>query len=124
VDAVFHFGDAEREEVGFDGGGAVHPPRGVDERLDELGFGGAVGLVFIEESPRVALIRGYVFGGQDNGLAGEAVAEGVQFRALLPGFGAWAGGMLGIFLLMAARSAARSWPLGTVDSGMGLMTWE
>ncbi len=97
ADAIFHFGDAEREKVGLDGRGAVHAPRGVDERLDELCFGGAVGLVFIEESPRVALVCGYVFGGQDDGLAGEAVAERVQFRALLAGLGAWAGGMLGIF---------------------------
>jgi hypothetical protein len=47
--AVFHFGDAEREEIGFDGGGAVELPGGVEEGLDELGFDGAFGLAFIEE---------------------------------------------------------------------------
>src|SRR5580704_12410300 len=40
ADAIFHFGDAEREEIGLDGGGTVHAPGSVDERLDELGFGG------------------------------------------------------------------------------------
>src|SRR5579864_9735913 len=49
VDVVFHFGDTEREEVRLDCGGAAHPPRGIDERLDEMGFGGAFGLVFIEK---------------------------------------------------------------------------
>ena len=51
AEAIFHFNDAEREEVGLDSGGAVHAPGGVDEGLDELDFGGAVGQVFVEESP-------------------------------------------------------------------------
>src|ERR1700693_3097485 len=87
ADGVFHFGDAEREKVRLDGGDTVHAPRGVDQGLDELDFGGAVGQVFVEESLRVALASGYVLGGQDDGLGGETVAEGVQFRALLAGFG-------------------------------------
>src|SRR5579871_2210076 len=33
---VFPFSDAEREEVGLDGGGAVHPPGRIDQQLDEL----------------------------------------------------------------------------------------
>ena len=50
LDAVCHFGDAEREEIGFDSGGAVHAPRSVNRRLEETRFGGAFGLVFVEES--------------------------------------------------------------------------
>ncbi len=46
ADTVLHFGDAEREEIGLDGGGAVDSPGGVDERLDELGFGGILGVIF------------------------------------------------------------------------------
>ena len=43
MNAAFHLSDAEREEVGLDGGGAVHTPGGIDERLDDLGFDGAFG---------------------------------------------------------------------------------
>ena len=49
LDAVFHCGDAEREEVGLDRGGTVLSPGSIDKRMDELGLGGAFGLVFIEE---------------------------------------------------------------------------
>jgi hypothetical protein len=66
VDVVFHFGDAERIEVGLDGGGAVELPGGVDERLDELGFGSASGPVFSEEGLGVTLISGMALGGQDD----------------------------------------------------------
>ncbi len=69
ADAVFHFSDAKREEVGLDGGGAVDLPSSVKEGLDELGFDGAFGLAFIQEGLGVALVRGEVLGGQDNGLA-------------------------------------------------------
>ena len=63
------------EQVGFEGGDAVEPPRGVGEFLDELLFGGALRLVFVEEFLGVALIGGGVLGGQDDGAAGEAVAS-------------------------------------------------
>src|SRR5689334_21914835 len=92
ADAIFVLGDAERVEIGLNGGGAVHAPGGVDEGLDEMGFGGAFGLVFVEEGMGVPLIRGIVLSGEDDGLAGDAVAERVQFGALLPGFGTWASG--------------------------------
>ena len=92
AEAVFHFNEAEREEVGLDGGGAVHAPGGVDEGLDELGFGGVFGAVFSQEGFGVALIRGVVLGRQDNGLAGQAVAQRVERRALFTGFGTGAGG--------------------------------
>jgi len=68
-DAGFHFGAAEREEIGLDRGSAVDSPGGIDERLDELGFGGTFGLVFVEEGFRVTLIGGVILGRQDDGLA-------------------------------------------------------
>ncbi len=69
TDAVLHFSDTEREEVGLDGRGAVDLPGGVEEGLDERGFGGAFGLVFSEERLGVSLVRGEILGGQDDGLA-------------------------------------------------------
>ena len=94
ADAILHFGDAEREEVGLNGGGAIEAPGGIDEGLDELGFGGAAGLVFVQKGLGVALVSGMVLGGQDDGLARQAVAKRVEFGALLTGFGSGAGGML------------------------------
>jgi len=47
ADVVFHFGDAEREEIGLDGGGTVESPGGIDEGLDELRFGGVFGVIFV-----------------------------------------------------------------------------
>src|ERR1700730_8825140 len=70
ADAVFHFGDAEREEVGLDSSGAVELPGCVGERLGELSFDGAFGLAFIEEGLGVALVGSVVFSGEDDGLAG------------------------------------------------------
>jgi hypothetical protein len=64
-DAAFHLSDAEREEVGLDGGGAVDAPGGIDDGLDELSFGGAFGLAILEERLGVALVGGVVLGGQD-----------------------------------------------------------
>src|SRR2546430_4976314 len=96
ADAVFHFGDAEREEVGLDGGGAVELPGGIEERLDELSFGGALGPIFVEEGLGVTLVSGMVLGGEDDGVAGEAVAQSVQLRALFAGFCTGAGGFLGV----------------------------
>ena len=46
---MFHFGDPEREETGLDSGGTVHAPGGIDERLDELGFGDVFGVELIQE---------------------------------------------------------------------------
>jgi hypothetical protein len=70
-------------------------PVGADERLDELGFGGSFGLVF-EERLSVALISGLVFGGQDDRLAGPAVAQRVGLGALFSDIGSGAGGFLRI----------------------------
>ena len=93
------------EEVGFEERDAVEAPGGVGEFLDELGFGGGGGLVFVEELLAVALVGGGVFGGQDGGAAGEAVAEGVERGALFAGFGARAGGVLGVGAVGASAAA-------------------
>jgi len=44
----------------------------------------------------VTLIGNEIVGGQDDGVASEAVAKGVERRALLAGVGAGAGGVLGV----------------------------
>ena len=89
-------GSVAREQVGFKSGDAVEAPGGVDHFLDELFFGGRLGLVFSEEFLDVALVGGGVFGGQEDGLAGEAVTERIERSALLAGGGAGARGMLGV----------------------------
>jgi len=96
ADAIFHFGDAEREEIGLDGGGTVETPGSIDEALGELSFGGALGLIFVQEALGVALVSGVIVGGQDNSLAREAMAQGVEGGALFTGFGAGSGGFLSV----------------------------
>jgi len=59
--------------------------------LGELDLGGVLGLVLIEESFAMALIGGEVVRWQDDGLASESVAEGVEGGALFAGLGARAG---------------------------------
>jgi hypothetical protein len=66
------------EEVGLKERDAVEAPGGVRELVDQLGLGGGGGLVFIVKLLDVALVGGEVFGGQDGGAAGEAVAERVE----------------------------------------------
>src|SRR6266446_1196095 len=74
-------------------GNTVEPPLGVGEGLDELLFEGADGLVVFEVSVGEVLVGDEILGGQDDGLAGEAVTIGVQGRSLFAGFGFGAGGM-------------------------------
>ena len=70
ADTIFHFCDPEREEVGFEGGGAVELPGGVDQGLDKLAFGGLFGPIFVEEGLGMALVGSVILGGQDDGVAG------------------------------------------------------
>ena len=67
---------------------------GVAQDLDELHFDGAFGLAFREEFLVARLIDFEVVGWPDDSLTGEAVAHGVEGRALFAGCGAWAGGVL------------------------------
>ncbi|HMD47962.1 MAG TPA: hypothetical protein VKG79_02645 [Bryobacteraceae bacterium] len=84
------------EEAGFEERDAVETPGGVDQFVDEVGFGGGCRLVFVEESAAVGFEGGRVFGGEQRGCGGEAVAESVQRGALFAGFGAGSGGVLGV----------------------------
>ncbi len=72
------FGGSWGEEGGFKGGDAVEAPGGGGERVDELFFESAEGLEILEEAAAVGLVGGGVFGGQEVGVAGEAVAAGVE----------------------------------------------
>jgi hypothetical protein len=49
-DFLFGIGRRERagEDIGFEQRNAVEPPGGVGKFLDELGFGGCRGLIFVE----------------------------------------------------------------------------
>ena len=75
-------------------GDAVEPPGGVGESLDELGFGGAFGLVLGGESAEVGVVGVVILVGHDDDVAGESVTEGVECGTLLA-FGSYgAGGVL------------------------------
>ncbi len=87
------------EGVGFELRNAVETPGRVDEFLDELGFGGCGGLIFVAEAAAMVFVGGAIFGGEDGGGGGESVAEGVEGGTALAGVGARAGGMLGIFAI-------------------------
>ena len=69
---VFRHDDhgGELEDIGFDGGDAVLAPGGVGQGLDEMGFGGALGIVFVGERFQVGLVCFEVLGGHDDDPAG------------------------------------------------------
>jgi len=66
--------DAQGQEIVFESAHAILPPGGVGQRLDELAFGGAFGVVFGYETLDVLLVGFQVVGREDDGLAGESVA--------------------------------------------------
>ena len=84
------------EEVGFEQGDAVETPGGIGELVDELGFGGRGGLIFVEELLEVSPVLGGVLGREDGGASAEAVAKSVERRAPFTGLGAGAGGVLSV----------------------------
>ncbi len=113
VDVVRLLVDAEREQVGFEGGDAIEAPGSVGERLHELIFEGALGLEVVEEAAGVAFVGSVVFGGQDDDVAGESMAEGVEGGTLFAGRGAGAGGVFGVGAIDAGASDGRG--LAIVD---------
>ena len=84
------------EEAGFEERDAVLAPREVGELVDKLGFGWRGRMVFVEELLNVAIEGGRVFGRKDRILGGEAMFDRVELRPLFTGFGARAGGALGV----------------------------
>jgi hypothetical protein len=69
---------ADGEQAGFEGAEAAEAPGGHGHLLDEQGFGGAGGVVFVEESVAKFLEFLRIFVGQDGGLGGESVTESVE----------------------------------------------
>ncbi len=88
--------DAERQKVGFESGDAIDAPGCVGEGLDDLCFERAFGPEIVKEAAGVVLVGGVVLGGKDDDVAGESMAEGVEGGALFAGWGAGAGGVLGV----------------------------
>ncbi len=84
------------KQLGFEEWDAVEAPGGVGDFVDQLSLGGGGGGVLIEKLLDVALVGFGVLGGQDSGLGSETVAQRVEGRTLLAGFGARAGGVLGV----------------------------
>jgi hypothetical protein len=64
-----------------------------------LGFRRIGGLVLVEELATVGFVVCLVFGIEDGGAGGQAVTESVKRRTLFAGFGARAGGFLGVELV-------------------------
>jgi len=87
---------ADVEQAGFEGAETAQTPGGHGHLFDEQRFGGAGGLVFVEEG--VAELAEFfgIFVREDGGLGGQAVAEGVVGDGGASVGGAGAGGKLGV----------------------------
>ena len=71
----------------------------VGERVDQEGFGGSDGTVFgVEGVEVVAVGFDFVFG-EDDGLTGEAVRDGVHAGLFLAVMGSGTGGLFGVFAI-------------------------
>ena len=78
--------EPDGEQVGFHSADAVQAPRGVGQGLDEVRFGGTLGLVFGVEGMGEFEVDREIVGGQDDDLAADGMASGgewVHVRALL-----------------------------------------
>jgi hypothetical protein len=102
------------DQLGFQVRDGVETPGGVGEFLDELGFGGSGGSIFVEELTAVELIGGGVLGSEDRGTAGEAVGEGILGRALFAGGGTGSGGEQRV-RAVGASARLGGWGLGIGD---------
>src|SRR5215467_7630740 len=78
----------------FEGAGAVESPFVLGDGFGEIELQGADGGEGFADGFTVFLEGGLVFGGMDDDLAGESVAEGVQGRAPFAFLGARASGNL------------------------------
>ena len=95
--AAREFLEAEREEIIFRGADAVEAPVGVGDGLDSLGFEQTLRLELGVELGAMLLIGCEIVFGQNDGLAGEAVAESVEGRSALAFGGDWTSGAGGVF---------------------------
>ena len=86
-DAVLVLGEADSEQSTLERGDSVHAPGGIGEGLDQVLLEDAFGLEINEETISEGLIGDEILGGQDDGVAGQSVAHGVQARTLFAGFG-------------------------------------
>jgi hypothetical protein len=80
------------EEAGFDGGVAAEAPVGGGELADEIELGLAAGVEVGEVVVELGFVFGARFGGEDDGLGGESVGEGVERGGGFAGWGDGAGG--------------------------------
>ncbi|MFL6351107.1 MAG: hypothetical protein ACJ74Z_04545 [Bryobacteraceae bacterium] len=80
----------------FESGNASDAPGGVGERAHELGFARTDGLEFGEEVADVLLVAGGVFGGQQDGAAGETGFDSVEAGLGFAFGGLGAAGELGV----------------------------
>jgi len=60
------------EQVGLEQRDAIEAPGGVDQFLDELGFGRSCRLVFVHELAALRFVGGWIFRRQDRGSGGQA----------------------------------------------------
>ena len=70
--------DTEGEDVVFDGFDAVETPVFVGDLAEDLGFEEVFGFVCFLEFSVVSVIGGAIFAGEEDSLAGEAMAESVE----------------------------------------------
>lgn len=80
------------EQLGFENWNSVETPGGVGDFHDELRFGWRGGLVFVEEAAAMVFEGGRVFGGEEGGSGGEAMAQCVERGTLFVDWCAGAGG--------------------------------
>ena len=90
---------SEREDIEFGLAGAFETPLGGADGVGKHVFDGAAGGEFGEELGAEGVVSSMVLTGEDEELAGEAVADGVEGGSVLAIGGAGSGGELRVFLV-------------------------
>ena len=116
VGALLDVIDGCGEELGFDAGDPVEAPLGGDHFMDEVEFDGAVGVELEDVGVEEGVELGRVLGGEDDGLGGEPVLEGVLGRASAAGFGNGSAG----FGAVEAGDLGFGWHVGRIREGGGI----
>jgi hypothetical protein len=99
VDGVAEFVEAEGVDAALAGMSAMEAPLLIGESLDQVGFGGALGLPFDPVFVAEGLVELEVLTGEDDDLAGQAVTDGIEAGALFAGGGAGAGAALSVLAI-------------------------